>query len=362
MENSNTRLLRQLPPVLPSKRPSSLDTLAQLGTEQKNPVNSNDFEIALSAVTDEKNQSVLVKRARAKFISSSIALRLVDVDSPLRKGYWNSYYCCSTLVKTGDKVTGKYCKNRWCLVCNRIRTARLIHSYKPILETWPEKHFLTLTIPNVSAIALPIAVESMHSVLKQIIHKFKVRTQRGGNLRLRGLRKFECTYNPDRNDYHPHFHLICETLAVAQAIQTEWLVRFPSASILGQDIRPASGRDCIELFKYFTKLITKNKRTNQTNPVNPLTIDTIFQSIIGIRIFQNFGFKLSKAAEEEEILETLEIATAVEEMVFTWYQLFHDWISPDGICLSGYSATDNMVDFVNTISGGKNENEPAHYS
>lgn len=322
---------------------ASLDTLAQLGTETINP-------LILSPLTDVRNSSALVKRARAKYMTRAVVVRLASLDSPLSKAYWNSFHCCSTLVKTGDKIAGKYCKNRWCLVCNRIRTARLIQSYQPVLSSWPEKQFLTLTVPNVKAADLPAEIERMHSTLKTILEMFKKQHQRNKYLKIIGVRKFECTYNPTRDDFHPHFHIIVDSLGAASCIQSEWLRRFPDCSSKAQDIRPALDNDCLELFKYFTKIITKSKSDGSTNPINPESLDIIMQAILGIRTFQPFGFKLPAAAEQDEPVDSATVETVLDEIAYQWYQDFHDWISTDGDCLSGYTASEKMTELVGRLS------------
>lgn len=338
MQHSKARLLRQLPPILPS----SLDTLAQLVTEEENP-------LILSPLTDVRNGSALVKRARAKYMTRAVVVRLASLDSPLSKAYWNSFHCCSTLVKIGDKVSGKYCKNRWCLVCNRIRTARLIQSYQPVLSTWTDKHFLTLTVPNVKADVLPGEVERMHKTLKTIIDMFKQQYCRNKYLKINGVRKFECTYNPTRNDFHPHFHIIVDSLGAASCIQAEWLRRFPDCSSKAQDIRPAQDKDCLELFKYFTKIINKSKFDGSTTSINPESLDIIMQAITGIRTFQPFGFKLPASVEKETPVDESTVETVLDEIAYQWFQDFHDWISPSGECLSGYTASTAMQSLIDQI-------------
>ena len=51
------------------------------------------------------------------------------------------------LLQEGGKLSAKYCGNRWCLVCNSIRTAKLFAAYGPTLRSWEDAHFVTLTIP-----------------------------------------------------------------------------------------------------------------------------------------------------------------------------------------------------------------------
>ena len=92
--------------------PVLLDTLAQLRTE-----------------TPSKPPVTLVKRAKAKFLTNGLSFPLIDLNSPLKKSYWLTWHCTSVLLQEGQKITSRYCNNRWCIVCNRIRTAKLINGY-----------------------------------------------------------------------------------------------------------------------------------------------------------------------------------------------------------------------------------------
>jgi hypothetical protein len=227
----------------------------------------------------------------------------------------------------------------------------LIQSYQPVLSSWPDKHFLTLTVPNVKAGVLSSEVERMHSTLKTIIEMFKKQFQRNGYIKIIGVRKFECTYNPTRNDFHPHFHIIVDSLGAASCIQSEWLRRFPDCSSKAQDIRPALDKDCLELFKYFTKIITKSKSDGSTNPINPESLDIIMQAITGVRTFQPFGFKLPASAEQETPVDESTVETVLDEIAYQWFQDFHDWISPEGDCLSGYTASKAMDLLIHQMKG-----------
>ena len=92
----------------------------------------------------------LARRAKAKFFTNAYTVRLAMLKSPLQKSYNNTIFGCSALLyQTGKTITTHYCNNRWCVVCNRIRTAKMINGYKKPLSELKEKYFVTLTIPNV---------------------------------------------------------------------------------------------------------------------------------------------------------------------------------------------------------------------
>lgn len=330
-------------PFEPVNSPNPLDTLAQLGTSPSTPEQDADFKVVSQTVTD---RSVLLKRARAKYLTNAIVYRLADIESPLNKAYWNSYHCSSKLTKQGDKITGQYCKNRWCMVCNRIRTAKLIRDYMPVLDEWHDKHFLTLTVPNVPACTLQITINKMVRSLKQIQETCKKRSQRKRDRwpKILGLRKLECTYNPERNDYHPHFHIIVDSKYAAHEIKDQWLKKFPLAKEIAQDIRPADANSCIELFKYFTKVMTKTTSDDGVKySINPFVLDEIFRAIKGVRTFQTFGFTLDRETEETEEA-CADLDEVLDEIVYGWMQEFSDWVDIDtGETLSGYVPSEKMI-------------------
>ncbi len=287
------------------------------------------------------------KRARVKFLTEAMAVGLANVPgSKLTKSYWNTFYCSSILQKKGDSLTGKYCKNRWCLVCCRIRSAHLIKQYAPVLESWPQKHLVTLTVPNCSEADLVATKEQMKVGFNRIRHTFQMQHRRGQRpASLIALRKLECTHNPDRDDYHPHYHLVVPDLASANELRAAWLFQFPSAKWDCQDVKPANNGAGHELFKYFTKLVTtkSKERFIRLGPLN-----TIFEAIAGGRTFQVFGIKAPKL--EEQLVD--EDATALAEeleidAVFEWVQAQADWIDKEsGEMLTNYKPSAQFRKFV----------------
>lgn len=328
-----------------------LDTLASRVTEEV----ENGVSMRFDLKTKCGNSATLLKRARAKFLTVGIVKKLVDIsDSPLKKGYWNSYHCAEVLEKKGHTITTHYCKNRWCLVCNRIRTARLIKQYKPLLDLWgSDQYFITLTIPNVPADQLDASMRDMQKVFAGIFGKMRKRIHSNSPdaVRLEGLRKLECTYNPVRNDYHPHYHCIVHGFAAADFILREWLQRFPSASASAQDIRKGDTNSAMELFKYFTKLISGKSKTKKNRSIHPASLDVIFRAIKGKQIFRAFGVTIPKLDEDlpdEEVDSLLE--TVDSSMLYSWEQEFGDWISEEtGESLTGYVPSDGMKELIREL-------------
>lgn len=317
-----------------------LDTLAQLATDEK--------KTPLTPITKKADKPALVKRARVKYLTTAIVLRLVDLDSSLRKNYWNTFHCSSVLSSSENgKIVGRFCKNRWCLVCNRIRTAELVNKYHAILSQWEDKHFVTLTVPNVSAELLSETIDIMQF---QFLKVRKLASRR--KIFFVGLRKLECTYNPARNDYHPHYHVVVSGKIAADFLLEQWLLRFPNAVRSAQDVRPCDDNHVFELFKYFTKIISSTSKTSP-NPANRsiyvTALDVVFQAVVGRRTFQPFGFTLPKLVAEDQELEVLAEKIG-SEGVYRWVQELSDWVDFDtGELLTGYVPSDGLKNVIGRI-------------
>lgn len=323
----------------------SLDTLALPGTtalkgKERAPECDCCEDFRTDALTFQSDRKTLLKRARRKYLTDGYIGALVDAaklnpESELTQSYWNTWHCARTLTLQSDgKLSGRYCKNRWCLVCNAIRTAQLIKRYSPTLEGWQDKHFVTLTIPNVEADDLPAALEVMYDIFLKCKERLKKRNQRGQCPKFEGLRKMECTYNPERNDFHPHFHVIVSTKEAGRQLYNAWLQTWNRsfhsavwghATPSAQDLRRATDGATMELFKYFTKVIQGPGKDQRL--VYADALDKIFNAVKGKRVFQPFGFTAPAveltAEEQAGALEEGQEAHALAE--YTWNREKSDW-------------------------------------
>jgi hypothetical protein len=297
--------------------PPSFNTSAQLGT--KTPKTAEFCPID----SDNKQLSKLAKR---KFLTSNLALRLLcyseakretdleadfNKEQKIIKSYRNMFYCNSEIKVSEDgKMETRFCKNRLCLICNALRTAKLIDKYQGVFDAWEnDMYMVTLTISNVTSDLLEDSVIFMNAIFNKIKNVFKKQNQRGMGDSFEGIRKLECT-SIRENDYHPHFHILVKGFENANKLKDYWIryindtqhfiIDKTTAEIKktcsfiagekGQDIRKANKDSAKELFKYFTKIISKSA-TDRVVYVERL--DFIFRAIRGKRVFQNFGFKLS---------------------------------------------------------------------
>ena len=303
----------------------ALDTLAQLGQKQSSE-RSSDPRV--------RKADTLKRRARAKYFTTPLAIQLAMLRSSLENSYRNTAYCSGTLNQHDGRITGTYCGNRWCMVCNRIRTARAILRYLPTVESWPDKHLVMLTVKNVTEATLPHAISEMI----QVFQATELAMRRTDRAKLIALRKLECTYNYRTGEYHPHFHVIVASEQSARLLVLRWLARHQGrADIKGQDIRRCDNGTAMEVFKYFTKMVAK------TRIVPPAILAVIFQSMKGHRVYQPVGFTIPRNVSDESAesiapVKATEAPTRPGERIsWEWCQSLADWVDlATGECLTGY--------------------------
>lgn len=327
--------------IADGKKGAPLDTLEITCDRGPKTGCPDDFEV--QACTDARDKQTLSKRARRKFLSDTLIPKLAGVadaasDDKQRRAYWQTYHCARQLyVHTDGGVTGKYCRRRWCPVCNAIRTAQLIKQYRPMFEQWGELYFVTLTVPNVPGEQLRQELEQMYRAFATAKNRLRQRVHRGTGASFRGVRKLECTYNAARDDFHPHFHVIVDGKQNAGELLRAWLELYPGTSSAAQDIRPADDGSVLELFKYFTKLLSSVGATGHgARVIYADALHVAFKAVDGLRTFQSFGFKLPSS-------DRVPVQRGEVESIASWIPELADWADTDsGELLSGYIPSEVM--------------------
>lgn len=249
----------------------------------------------------------------------------------MKKQYRNTLYCSEGLEgkMDGDKVVlhGKRCKNRFCSVCLRARTAKLINGYEEPLSQIDDLYFVTLTAPTVTTEELPIRMEEFRRWWGKVIKsKYWMRNKP------KGLRKTECTLRPD-DHYHYHFHILIGGKENAEWLINKWLELSPTSKRDAQDMRKVRKGDegaIKEMFKYFTKIISKDNSEVKVGMdavayglkeryyVDIPRLDYLMFCMRGKRVFQPFGG--IKAIDEEDFdeAEDLDLPLEYKDRIFQW--------------------------------------------
>lgn len=154
-----------------------------------------------------------------------------------------------------------------------------------------------------------------------------------------GIRKLECNYNLKDNTYNPHFHIIINGLHEAATLRYYWIAIntyvtkdyrvIQNADDRAQDIRIADHGSMTELFKYATKVISKD------GAVHPMQLDVIYTALKRTRVIQPFGIKkiVDEDAREKVIYEELQPGQAK----WIWDNNLYDWIDiKTGEFLTGF--------------------------
>ena len=326
----------------PGKQFANVANSANFESAQNVLISPPLFNTSAQLCTDPQTKSpqTLTRRAKAKFITNGLILPLIDLDSPLQKSYWRTWHCTNVLLQEGQKITSQYCNNRWCIVCNRIRTAKMIEKYYPVIKAeMPNLYFVSLTIVSVPGDKLKDSIEDMIQTFQRIKNKMRMRDQ----VNIKGIRKLEVTYNPTRHDFHPHLHFLIEGKTQAEQLRKEWLLRYPTSNPAGQDVVKADDGSIIELLKYTAKLVHKDDYRKLDDgrievKIQVKALDTIFTALRNKRTYQGFGIRLKLNEDVSELDSEVYEDILSDIDVWTWDQDNSDWISTYGEILTGCDA------------------------
>ncbi|HPE87677.1 MAG: protein rep [Bacteroidales bacterium] len=330
---------------------SCIYTLAESGTQKKEQ--TPPIALIAGKGTDISDNKTLANRARRKLITRKMVLSLIDVakekGEPERvQAYWNAYHCLNNVVVSNGRMHGKYCKNRFCTICNAIRKAEMINRYYPIISQWEDVQFVTLTVKACKEEKLNRWIYGMKRAFKLILERCNKRHQRGKGIKLTGIKSLECNFNPERKTYNPHYHLIVPNREIAELLKKEWIeqwrprnkneYRYKFTTPKAQHIEPVYNLHSalIETIKYGSKIFTEpdlNKKSQQKIPpkIYARALDNILVAMKGYRIFDRFGFNLPPKEENRNT------NVAVDFENWTFPNDSADWVNDEtGEALTGY--------------------------
>lgn len=123
-------------------------------------------------------------------------------------GAWLKFTACP---KGHEKrlIQASFCRCRLCVTCQWRKSLAMFHQVITLIHAHRERYksdiplLLTLTVPNMGKDKLADELDNMQLAFKKLMKRRNVK--RAARSWFRGL---EITYNPDRQDYHPHYHVL----------------------------------------------------------------------------------------------------------------------------------------------------------
>jgi hypothetical protein len=321
------------------KKHPPLDTLELTAENGVNTGSNNSASLSKTTLT----KSVSRKSFQNHYIPYLAQLAEQEKNEYWRKRSWKVFHCADSLSISEGEYRRKRCKLSECLICQGYKTNQRVKTHLPILQQLKDLHFVTLTVPNVLVCDLRQTIRLMSDTHRSI--RDRLRKQ---GYKARGAKNLEVTFNPDRSDFHPHFHCIVETKEIAKLFVKYWVEAWEKKSVWlskeAQDCRPFGSKesDLLEAFKYANKIITTNKQD-----ARKIHSWGLYESIKatsggkgGIRTFQTFGFTRSQFKTEKESA-TMKVDTSLPEgsysFVFDKDASFFDYVDlGSGISLTDY--------------------------
>lgn len=243
--------------------------------------------------------------------------------------------CNTFLFMVADKTMEKTklyrsnnCEHRFCPMCawkksrkNALKIGVLMQYLRE--EENKEFVFLTLTAPNVKAKELNDEIKHYNKSFQRLMQRKEVKSVVKGY-----VRKLEVTYNKERDDYHPHFHVILSvnksyfTDTKAYIARNRWLELWQQSTknnlITQVDVRKVKVTDNKKEVSEIAKYSAKDSDYLEDEKV----FDTFYKSLSGKRLIVYSGlFKDASKLYKNKELEKYKQLDPTEYI----YQIFYHW-------------------------------------
>lgn len=227
--------------------------------------------------------------------------------SPLHESYKKSTLCGTEMIVTkADGVTKMrhlhLCRCKWCLRCQRIRSAELINTYSPIIATWDGLFMVTLTLKSVNPLELKDKLSDMQKRFRNIMRTIQ---RHLGKSDIKAIKTIEVTVNPISRKLHPHYHILTENAEVAHMMKKLWMTRSTKEGdkvvSKAQNVTRTSSptKVAVEMFKYVTKFLGGSKADGKKS-FDGWLLDKIYVGSYRKHLIQTFGFEKPKNASDSE--------------------------------------------------------------
>ena len=291
------------------------------------------------------------KKLRNQLLQTLIGKHVSD------KSFERIKECNTFLFMVADKTMEKTklhrsnnCDNRFCPICAWKKSRKNALKISVLMQYLREEErkdfvFLTLTAPNVKGEELDDEIKHYNQSFQRLMQRKEVKNAVRGY-----VRKLEVTYNKERDDYHPHFHVI---LAVNKSYFTDknyyisrdrWLELWQKSTknnlITQVDVRKVKATDNKKEVSEIAKYSAKDSDYLEDEKV----FDTFYKSLSGKRLIVYSGlFKDASKLYENKELEKYKELDPTQYI----YQIFYHWGRQDYIQTEKKLMTDEMQKEVN---------------
>lgn len=291
------------------------------------------------------------KKLRNQLLQTLIGKHVSD------KSFERIKECNTFLFMVADKTMEKTklhrsnnCDNRFCPICAWKKSRKNALKISVLMQYLREEEkkdfvFLTLTAPNVKAEELNDEIKHYNKSFQRLMQRKEVKSAVKGY-----VRKLEVTYNKERDDYHPHFHVI---LAVNKSYFTDknyyisrdrWLELWQKSTknnlITQVDVRKVKATDNKKEVSEIAKYSAKDSDYLEDEKV----FDTFYKSLSGKRLIVYSGlFKDASKLYENKELEKYKELDPTQYI----YQIFYHWGRQDYIQTEKKLMTEDMQKEVN---------------
>jgi hypothetical protein len=186
--------------------------------------------------------------------------------------------------------------------------------------------FVTLTAPNVKGEDLKNEITRYNKAFKNLCKRDEV-----ANINKGYIRKLEITYNAERDDYHPHFHVIFavnknyfngRTYIKQQKWLSLWRDVMGDDTITQVDVRKVvRGKDANEMAAYAAKDFDYTKGSDHVK--NQEIFDMFYNALKGRQVLTYSG--LFTEANKKYKNKELEHYKTIDETEYVW-QILYQWI------------------------------------
>lgn len=260
----------------------------------------------------------------------------------LKEDNLNLIYQCGTYLEFYSDVTlenkklnrSNFCKNRFCPLCSwrkaRKDALKISILLKYLKDTFNyEFLFLTLTAPNVTGDKLNDEIKEYTKAFKRLSERKEFKKISKGF-----VRKLEVTFNKERDDFHPHLHIM---IAVNKSYfkkndyisKKKWLEIWKECkrdnSITQVDVKKINIDDDNAIFE-MAKYGAKDSDYLMTQDI----FDTFYKALKGKRLITYSGaFKDALKLFEDKQLEhykEIDLTQYIYRLTYTWNKEYWKYI------------------------------------